>query len=86
MVELLEHDASTPLTLKLEEVKKIEKVDLKLSPYPTPETVDLENPKKVFSSKCFGKFERTPDFSKQKIVKTGGLETCCSSNGEAPKR
>ena len=72
MVELLEHDASTPLDLKIRRGEKIEKVDLKLSPYPTPETVDLEKPKEGLLFKvCFGKFERTPDFSKQKIVKTG---------------
>ena len=36
MVELLEHDAVLRWTLKLERGDKIEKVDLKLGPYPTP--------------------------------------------------
>ena len=58
--------------LSVSQGKKTIEVSLKLPEYPTPPTMEIENPKPgLLFAVCHGAFERAPAMEKQKVVKTG---------------
>ena len=58
--------------LSVSQGKKTKEVSLKLSEYPTPPTMEIENPEPgLLFAVCHGAFEKAPAMEKQKVVKTG---------------
>ena len=69
---LLGQKVGNELKLSVSQGKKSKEVSLKLSEYPTPPTIDIENPKPgLLFEVCHGTFEKAPPMEKQKVVKTG---------------
>ena len=58
--------------LSVSQGKKTKEVSLKLPEYPTPPTMEIENPEPgLLFAVCHGAFEKAPAMEKQKVVKTG---------------
>jgi len=58
--------------LSVSQGKKTKEVSLKLTEYPTPPTMEIENPEPgLLFEVCHGAFEKAPAMEKQKVVKTG---------------
>jgi len=58
--------------LSVSQGKKTKEVSLKLPEYPTPPTMEIENPEPgLLFAVCHGAFEKAPAMKKQKVVKTG---------------
>jgi S1-C subfamily serine protease len=71
-VYLLDQKTGNELRLSVSQGKKTKEVSLKLSAYPTPPTMEIENPKPgLLFEVCHGTFEKAPAMEKQRVIKKG---------------